>query len=229
MDKDDFPFAVALTNQMDWGLSEQDFEFSMELEPEGCFMLLDGRERIGFATNVSFGKIGWFGNLVVEKNRRNRGAGSALVNHSLEYLKRTGAGTVGLYAYEERIPFYDRLGFRSDSDFLVLKGNAVASNSEMVLKQATLSDVKAIVDFDRSCFGASRRKLLEPILLDSDNICYVVDEDKEIAGYAVAKVYRGMAELGPLLCREGREQFAVELLKTVLNRPLHWRGMRLFG
>lgn len=217
MSKRDFPFAVSATDKMGWGLSEQDFEFSLELEPEGCFVLFDDSERIGLATTVSFGTVTWFGNLVVSEDRRNRGAGSTLVNHALKYLRSRGVKTVGLYAYKERIHFYRRLGFRSDSEFLVLKGTGFASKPKAIARRVFEEDLDKIMDFDRSCFGASRRKMLAPIISDSDNVCYAVYEEGMVSGYAVAKVLDGMVELGPLLCLKGEEKLAVELLKTMLN------------
>lgn len=216
MAKTDFEFAVRITDQMDWGLAEQDFEFMMELEPDGCFVLLEDSERIGIATTVSFGKVGWFGNLIVNESKRNRGAGSLLVNHALMYLAEKSVETVGLYAYMERIPFYKRLGFESDSEFIVMKGKGFSSQVGANIRQAEKQDVEQIINCDHFCFGASRRKILTPILTDPDNLCYVSDEEK-ILGYALAKVYRGVAELGPLVCGRGHAKIALHLLKATLN------------
>ncbi len=213
----DFDFAVHITDQMGWGLAKSDFEFMMELEPKGCFVLLEDSEKIGIATTVSFGKIAWFGNLIVNESRRGRGAGSQLVNHALEYLKTRNVETVGLYAYMERIPFYKRLGFKSGSDFIVMKGKAFPSPVSACVRQAGKQDAEKIIDFDRSCFGESRKKMLEPILSDPDNLCQVGIEDEKIVGYSVAKVFRGMAELGPLVCEKGRIKTAINLLRATFN------------
>ncbi len=218
MSKEDFSFVVTTTRKMNWGLSKQDFEFATELEPDGCFVLLDDSEKIGLATTVSYDKIAWFGNLIVNKNKRNKGAGSTLVTHALEYLKSRNVETVGLYAYMERIPFYRRLGFKSDSEFFALKGKGITSNSAAAVKRVTNEDLDEIVNFDRSCFGASRKKVLVPIISDPDNLCYTVCEKDEISAYIVAKKYGMMAELGPLACKKGKKNIAVELLKKTLDR-----------
>lgn len=197
---------------------EDDFKFMMELEPEGCFVAVDNSKRIGLATTISYGDIGWFGNLIVNKAYRNKGAGSKLVKHSIEYLLRKHVKTVGLYAYENRIHFYNRLDFKCDSDFVAMKGKGFPSPSNSDAKIAQGSDIAKIVEFDESCFGSSRRKLLEPILLDRDNLCYAVTENGHVSAYVVAKVYRGVAELGPLVCPAGRNSLALDLLKTVLDK-----------
>lgn len=218
MGVEDISFAVQLADDESWGIAKEDFEFTMELEPEGCFVLFDDSNRIGLATNVSFGKVAWFGNLVVSKTHRNKGAGSLLVEHSINYLRSHKAQTIGLYAYVERIPFYKRLGFTYDSDFSVLTGKGFSSSSKPNVRLAQKPDMKKVIDYDQACFGASRRKLLEPIMFDPDNLCYVYIEDGKVSGYVVAKVYRGVAELGPLACPKGRSDIAVDLLKAALNR-----------
>ena len=44
MTPEDFAFAVQITDQIGWGLAKEDFEFMIELEPKGSFILLDDSE-----------------------------------------------------------------------------------------------------------------------------------------------------------------------------------------
>jgi N-acetylglutamate synthase-like GNAT family acetyltransferase len=217
MSRADFEFAVHITNLMGWGLVVQDFEFMMELEPEGCFVLLEDSDTVGIATTVSYGKLGWFGNLIVTENKRNRGAGTLLVKHALKYLTEKNVQTVGLYAYTERIPFYRRLGFECDSEFIVLKGKGFSSSVRANVRKAEKQQLGEIIAFDQSCFGASRRKMLEPILMDRDNLCFASTEDGHVSGFAAAKVYRGLAELGPLECKRGKAKTTADLLRATFN------------
>ena len=217
MSTEDFEFAVRITDTMNWKMVNEDFEFMMRLEPEGCFVLFSNSERIGIATTISFGEIGWFGNLIVTESYRKKGAGSLLVKHAIKYLKSKNIETIGLYAYIDRIPFYRKLGFRYDSEFTVLKGKGFSSPAEANVREPRKKEIQKIIEFDHSCFGASRKKLLEPILLDPDTLCYVSIEDECILGYAAAKVYKRVAELGPLICKQGRRDIALALLKTLLN------------
>lgn len=78
----------------------------MKLESEECLVLFEGLERVDIASTVSYGKIDWFGNLIVSENWRGKGAGSLLVRNSIKYLKNQNVETIGLYAYVERVPFY---------------------------------------------------------------------------------------------------------------------------
>lgn len=218
MSPEDFEFAVKITEPMKWGLTKSDFEFMMELEPDGCFVLFDYSERIGIATTVSYGKVGWFGNLIVSTNKRKRGGGSLLVRHALKYLADKNVKTVGLYAYIDKIPFYTQLGFKYDSEFIVLKGKSIPSLIPPNVKEAKKQDTKKVIDYDQACFGASRKKLLMPILLYPNNFCSISTENNKISGFAVAKVYDGMAELGPLMCKPERSDIAISLLNATFNR-----------
>ncbi|NWF86769.1 GNAT family N-acetyltransferase [Candidatus Bathyarchaeota archaeon] len=218
MSIEDLEFAVQITDTMDWGMIKEDFEFMMHLEPEGCFTLFSNSERIGIATTISFGKIGWFGNFIVNEAHRGKGAGSLLVKHSIKYLTARNVETIGLYAYMDKIPFYERLGFRYDSDFMVLSGKGLSSPIKTGFREVKEKEIKTIIEFDHSCFGASRKKILKPILLKKNNLCYASFEDGQLTGYAAVKVYKGMADLGPLICKYGRSDMAIAILKTVLNR-----------
>jgi len=218
MKADDFPFAVQLANTMNWNMTIEDFEFMMKLEPRGCFVLFHGSERLGICTSVSFGRVGWFGNLVVKGGYRREGAGSLLVKHAIDYLKNKGVETIGLYAYPHLIRFYESFGFEPDIDFLVLQGKAGLLPTEGIVRKAKKQDVPEVIDFDSQCFGANRKKLLKPILFDTGNLCYIATENDGIAGYVAAKVYGTMAEVGPLICHANHVEAAVMLLKTILSR-----------
>jgi len=214
---EDLPFAVQLANTMNWNMTAADFEFMMKLEPKGCFVLFRNQERLGICTSISFGRVGWIGNLIVKGGYRREGAGSLLVKHAINYLKNEGAETIGLYAYPHLIGFYENFGFKPDIDFLVLQGKPVFPLTEGATRKAKKQDVPEIIDFDSQCFGANRKKLLEPILLDAGNLCYIATENEEIVGYVAAKVYGTMAEVGPLMCHANHVE-AVALLNPLLNR-----------
>jgi len=218
MKADDFSFAVQLANTMNWNMAVEDFEFTMKLEPQGSFALFHGSERLGICTSVSFGRVGWFGNLIVKEGYRREGAGSLLVRHVIDYLKNKGVETIGLYAYPHLISFYKRFGFELDIDFSVLQGKAGLLPTEGTVRKAKQQDVPEVIDFDSQCFGANRKKLLEPILLGTGNLCYISTENDGIVGYVAAKVYGTMAEVGPLVCHVNHAEAAVVLLKTILSR-----------
>ena len=225
MHPEDFAFATELANTMDWNMAIEDFQFMTSLEPGGCFVLFDGSKPIGIATSNSYGKVGWFGNLIVKKEYRGKGAGSQLVKHAIDYLREKGVGTIGLYAYPNLVHFYSCLGFRYDEDFSVLHAPVLKAISAEALPSVGTNNIQQIAAFDHRCFGGDRRKLLESIILDKGNLSYCVSKDDEAIGYVAATVYETMAWVGPLVCQEGNVNAAVMLLKGVLSKLT---GLRVY-
>ncbi len=213
----DFAFATQLANTMDWNMEEQDFQFNALLEPQGCLVLFNGSERIGIATCISFGKKGWFGNLIVKDEQRGKGAGSLLLQHAIDYLHGKGVESVGLYAYPHLKDFYGKAGFKQDEDFVVLHNENVTAQPLISAKKQQ-PDFSALNQFDSQFFGGDRSRLLKSILGEKNNLCYASLDDKEIDGYVLAKVYGQMAEVGPLVCKPDRTDLAQRLLENVLSQ-----------
>jgi GNAT superfamily N-acetyltransferase len=217
MKTSDFSFAVRIANTMNWYMTEEDFELAVKLESEGCFVLFHGKERLGIATNINFGKVGWFGNLVVKEESRRKGAGRLLLKHSIEYLKKKSVSTIGLYAYPHLVKFYESFGFESDIEFSVLKGKTELRSNRRTQKKANKLDTPQILDFDYQCLGVDRKKLLKSILLGKNNLCFISTANNVLTGYVMAKVQGRTAEVGPLLCRANHSKEAIGLLKTILT------------
>jgi ribosomal protein S18 acetylase RimI-like enzyme len=216
MRTEDFSFAVQLANTMDWNMAESDFQFMTKLEPDGCFVLFQAKEPIGVATCISYGKTGWFGNLAIKEEHRKKGAGTTLVKHAIEYLRRRRVETVGLYAYSHLVGFYEKIGFKPHDDLVVLNGKQSSSKPQKTVKEACKKDVAALIDFDKRCFGWDRKKLLGSVLLEKSNSCFFSCDEGDIKGFVAAKTYENMAEMGPLVCSS--ETVAVELVKAMLFR-----------
>jgi GNAT superfamily N-acetyltransferase len=213
----DYGFAVDLANTMDWGMEQADFRFNQMLEPDGCLVLLNNSEPIGIATCISFGKIGWFGNLIVKPDRRKHGAGRLLLEHAVNYLKSKGVETVGLYAYQHLKEFYGKSGFKADIDLAVMHNDAVSVSKRNTLNFEVHPDFSVLNRFDQRFFGADRSRLLKSIVEDETNLCFASTSGKEVDGYILAKVYEGIAEVGPLVCKPKDEKTAQALLETALG------------
>ncbi len=222
MEPADYPFVVTLANTMNWNMTTGDFAFNSQLEPDGCLLLVNDndkdKEPIGAATCINYGKVGWFGNLIVQEAYRNQGAGTQLVNHAVTYLKGKGATTIGLYGYPHLTGFYGKLGFKADVDFAVLEAPSVfeVAKPKGDIKPIEKPQLPAVMHFDCQYFGGFRQKVLGPILQDTSNLCFVASEGDQVVGYIAAKVYSEAAEVGPLVCLPNQPATAAKLLQTVL-------------
>ena len=218
MNAGDFQFATKLANSMDWKMAKEDFEFMLSLEPEGCFVAFQGSTRVGIATSISFGNVGWFGNLIVKEKHRKKGVGSLLVKHATNYLQSKGVQTIGLYAYPHLTGFYESLGFQPEQDFSVLHTEILRSLAAETWPRTGRQQIQALEELDGRCFGGDRKRLLECIILEKNNLCYCKSKGNEVVGYAAATVYEKTAWIGPLICREGKVDVAVSLLRAVLGK-----------
>ena len=214
----DYPYAVKLANTMGWNMSNDDFAFNCSLEPEGCLVLYEDAKRVGIATCVSYGKTGWFGNLIVNPDTRRKGAGGLLVRHAVNYLHNRGVETVGLYAYPNLTGFYSEIGFVVDEDFSVLHAHAIPKIMGEQVSEISHSHLEAIARFDKDYFGGDRKRLLYSIIKGEGNFGFFVAEETGIQGYVLVKVYGSMAEVGSLVCVPERVDVALKLVKGALGK-----------
>jgi GNAT superfamily N-acetyltransferase len=214
----DFDFATDLANTMDWKMAPEDFQYAISLEPEGSFVLFDSSKPVGIATSISYGKVGWFGNLIVKEDFRGRGAGNLLVKHAVDYLRGKGVEKVGLYAYAHLVGFYANQDFRADEDFSVLHTPKLSAINAGTLLTVGTQQIERIAKLDGQCFGGDRKRLLESIILEEGNLSYYHSKGNEVVGYVAATVYETMAWVGPLICQEADVEGASGLLRAVLSK-----------
>jgi predicted N-acetyltransferase YhbS len=218
MQVDDFQFATELANTMNWNMAPEDFEFNLSIEPKGCFVAYDGVKRIGIATCVSFGQLGWFGNLIVSEKYRKKGIGSLLVQHAIDSLKDKGVKTIGLYAYSYLTKFYISLGFKQNADFSLMAVEPLYCKPIDIQLEPAAKHIQEIEKFDTVFFGGNRSRILESIILEEGNLSYCWMENGKVSGYVAATVYEKMAWVGPLVCKTGENEVANSLVTTVFSK-----------
>lgn len=218
LSKKDFDFAVELANTMNWKMATADFEFMNYLEPRGSLLLVDGSKRLGIATCISYGKLGWFGNFIINAEYRRKGGGSVLLKHAIDFLHAKGVKTIGLYAYPNLLSFYGRFGFKYSGDFSFLHIEKLGIVEGAKMPQIEHSDYSKILEFDAEYFGGDRKKLLKSILTEDNNLKHCVFEGQDLIGYATATVYEHAAWIGPLICRESRPEVACSLIQAIASR-----------
>jgi hypothetical protein len=85
------------------------------------------------------------------------------------------------------------------------------------IQEASKQDLKNLIEYDKRHFGANRGKLLKAIMNIPRNMCYLSYENSRLRGYVVAKVYKGVAEIGPLVCERTQSNLELSLLQAVFG------------
>jgi len=215
----DFDFAARLSNVESWDNSSDDFRRILRVQPGGSFVATEKKRRVGIVTTISYGILGWIGNVVVSRRYRKLGIGSWLVKHAILHLRKKGARTIGLFSYKRNLPFYQRLGFKIDASYLRLVGKGRALTSEGP-KSIHTKDFKRILTYDRKCLRHHRDRLLRELFGRFRDSSFVTLRDGEVLGYIVGKNYGTTCEIGPWLCSRKEISIAMGLLRAVLNASI---------
>jgi GNAT superfamily N-acetyltransferase len=222
MVKEDLDFAVDITHQEGWGYSKEDLQRILEWSPEGCFVLRHEGRRSGMATTLFYGGFGWVGNVVVSKDLRGRGFGLSIMKKVISHLTSRGARGVRLFAYENTVSFYEKMGFVHEGPVRVLR-RAPGQAPGPVLKDGyTISPVseealKEILDMDRQAFGGDRGHILKSIWRKDAPLMSVLRKEGRPVAFLAGKKVLGNIEVGPWVCTLSDIRPAISLMDSLLS------------
>ena len=103
--------------------SLQNLQGLREGDEEGCFVLMDDQELVGYSFSKTMGDEGYLGPLGIHPSLQGQGHGKKLIQRSLDYLQRH-CKVVGLEVRPEagnNLGLYHKLGFHSTYSSLILK------------------------------------------------------------------------------------------------------------
>ncbi len=213
----DFNFIIGLAALENIRYSKKDLKRIVDFEPEGCFIALDGKQRLGIVTTITYGNVGWIGNLLVEKSTRQRGTGTKLVKEALEYMQKKDVKVPKLYCFPKRIPFYRRLGFKTEINVQVMvgKGKKIPFSEVKQLSEDALHEMLLL---DKKIFGADRSRLLCRFHQEFPKNCFAAYYKKKLVGYIMANGSEDEYELGPWVCLpKYQNRYAEQLLRAGIN------------
>jgi GNAT superfamily N-acetyltransferase len=108
---DDIDGFLAFAAEEGWICGRWEFDFLLPSFPQGCLVAKEAEFPIGYVTSIKYGESGWVGNLLVRKECRGKGIGTALMKQALAALSEAGTETAWLTASREGKPIYESLGF----------------------------------------------------------------------------------------------------------------------
>jgi GNAT superfamily N-acetyltransferase len=217
---EDIPFAIRLSDQEGWGITRNDMQRILRLNPRGSFVAHDETRKLGLATTTSYGKkVAWIGNVIIEKRYRGKRIGRRLVEHAVIYLKKSRIQHIALYCYGQNVGFYENLGFVRDIPFLRMKRTACQvrypnSQSDFDHKLA----FGRLLSVDRKGFGADRSELM-CLLTSEENVwCFGISRGLESAAYLVVKRFHNDSELGPWVGTKTNRDDLRSMLRAALAK-----------
>jgi hypothetical protein len=218
MQATDIPFAVKLTNQENWGVTQRDFLRLMRLNPRGCFVASEGNTRLGITTTTVYGKkLGWIGNVVVDNKHRGKHIGQTLVTDSVSYLRKSRVKHIALYCYDPNVRFYSSLGFVKDQSFVRLGRSARRGKKGKTGNFLRPQSLHRLLAADNRAFGADRSNLIRSMLAEKTGWILEPTESAPSPSYMMVKKCLHDCEIGPWICFEPSHKAAKELLTHALH------------
>jgi ribosomal protein S18 acetylase RimI-like enzyme len=217
MTSGDLDFCHEMFQITGWGNTADDVQRMLSYEPGGCFIAnLDG-EDVGIVGSISYGDVGYLGNLIVRPEHRGKGIGAALMNEAMGHLREKGVLSIRLDAVPKAIALYERLGFRCES--LSLRFTGLASEKESKgCGRMMESDLLDVLGLDLRFFGAPRGRVLRRVYADFPELCFVAREGSKLKGFIMAKKGVGRIRIGPWICEPDEPGVAEKLLHSVMYK-----------
>jgi N-acetylglutamate synthase-like GNAT family acetyltransferase len=133
--------------------------------------------------------VAWLGTIIVKDNYRNQGIGNAITSHLIHVAERQGSETVLLTASDMGKPIYEKLGFKTDIHYVILKPNELApvDCSNNFIRNIEKQDVDELCELDFSISGEDRAELLSNNMQEGK-----VYADKGIKGFYLPNFGKGL-------------------------------------
>ena len=224
MTMDDLGLGLRLTQQAGWNQLESDWLRFINLGHEGCFVAeLDGRS-VGTTMTFICDNVAWVAMVLVEKDVRGKGVGTALLKHALDYLDKCKIKTVRLDATHLGQPIYEKLGFLPEyelarfagivkdlrlpiADCRIYSHEDSKTQRNIIQKPSCLgvfvaiinrqSQIDNIIEFDMRLTGENRRKMLDALFGEYPENVRVVMQGDSVEGFVTMRPGRKAIQIGP--------------------------------
>jgi predicted N-acetyltransferase YhbS len=210
---EDIPSALSLINDEGWNYTAVELERMLRLDPDGSF-ICESDEPQGIAMNVSYGKTGVIGHLVVAKKGRGKRIGQTLLARSLEYFDSEETESVILYATEAGARLYAKNGFvKRRQAFCVHARLPRLRVDPDALQPVPLEehDLAEVSELDARLFGDDRSKLVGMLIKESPEHGFKMVRDGSIVGFIMARDSPVGYDMGPWACVSDHPEDAANL------------------
>jgi len=213
MNLSDIEFAYHCTSSEGWASETKEvFDSLLSFNPDGCFVAEKDSKRIGICVATQYQKNAFIGELVIIKEMRDRGYGSKLFKHTIQYVKSNGIQNIYLDGDLDAVQIYEKYGFRKITKSLRFVGKIKGKYSPLV-QRATWGDLDKICDIDINLFGDDRSFFLRRWYELFPNLCLVSKTENAITGYIFGRPGIDVISVAPFAVLSDRIN-PIELLET---------------
>jgi GNAT superfamily N-acetyltransferase len=193
----------------DWNL-DLEKEYSKHYDQNYFYPVVATSESTFVGTGIAVinDNVSWIGTIIVLEEYRNKGIGTLITYHLIDYSKSKGAETILLCATDLGLPVYQKLGFNHDINYLSFKSNTICKlhPEPGSITHITKKDYQHIFDLDYTITGEKRKELLTSTLITGFKY-----KDDTIKGFYLPDFGNGLI----IACSENA---GLELLKFKLKQ-----------
>jgi GNAT superfamily N-acetyltransferase len=211
---EDIPKAMQLKDAAGWNQTTADWARFLSASPEGCFVTEYCGDVIGTSATIVYGgKLAWIGMVIVDKQYRGLGIGTALLERAIRFLDSRSVPTMKLDATPQGKPLYEKFGFISEYD--IERWMLHRTTKEKAIENEPLS-IEGVLRMDPEIFGANRSGLLCSLAQEAPHLALVDQQEGKITGYSFGRRGSRADHMGPWVARD--EDTAERLLNSFLFR-----------
>jgi GNAT superfamily N-acetyltransferase len=198
-DEHDVPAIASLRESVGWAAHEWALRAVLDPSDSRCLLVIDGDRVVGVGSGISYGSLGFVGNMVVAEGYRRRGIGAAILEAVIGFLEEErGCERLELFATESGRPLYARYGFAlTDPSAMASVPRSTTLSTDRWIEIDEARDADGLADYDAPRFGGNRRRLLAMMARDPGRPLLVAREGGTIIGYAWLR--SDGPRLGPVL------------------------------
>ncbi len=169
-----------------------------------AFILVQDNKVVGTGNIFSKGKIGWLGNIIVNKSYRGKGLGYQMTKFLIDFLENKGCETQLLIATELGESVYKKLGFRKLTEYQSFDSEFDNDyNFPDSVRKLELSDLESVYKLDLETNSEDRTHLIDKFCNNGFG-CF--NDHNELLGFYLPEFGRGL-----ILSKD--KQAGIELIK----------------
>ncbi|WP_299801312.1 GNAT family N-acetyltransferase [uncultured Maribacter sp.] len=169
-----------------------------------AFIQIQDNKIVGTGNILLKGKVGWLGNIIVDKNCRGKGLGYEMTKFLVDFLDKKGCETQLLIATELGESVYKKLGFKKLTEYQSFDSTVDNDfNLSDSIQKLELSDLKNVYKLDLETNMEDRAHLIDKFY---NNGFGFFNDDNQLLGFYLPEFGRG-------LVISKNKQAGIELLK----------------